>query len=92
MKKFFWPLALYGFMIHSEYEERMIKICTFCKRFLSIFNAHPCSQPDTCRSPAVVYSLVSHLPQNTVSLAVPWNSPFPQIFSMAVRMEVLVLP
>lgn len=90
----------------------MIKICTFCKRFLSFFYettasacpkalsrlyARPCSQPDTrplaaCRSPADAYSLVSHLPQNTVSLAVPWNSPFPQIFSMAVRMEVLVLP
>ena len=36
------------------------------------------------------YNRVSHLPQNTVSLATPVNALFPQILSMAARMVVLV--
>lgn len=38
------------------------------------------------------YKRVSHFPQNTVSLAVAVNSPLPQIFSIAVRMLVRVVP
>ena len=38
------------------------------------------------------YSRVSHLPQNTVSLATPVKGLLPQIFSMAARMLARLQP